>query len=317
MNKFIALALITICTLACSKKDSATGDTTDDTSVTTLMQSAATTVGEAFQGEAQNFVPASGVYSYEMTPILVEDESAIHPLADCSTVAYSACSSGVRTRNLNGCSRTGGGGNTGTFYGTVTLTFDANATCTTGVVNAASGSVTRTLSNYYGESSSGYKVLAYTSTGTVAGQTMSASDLQGFNGVSYSGGTTLAFTGANTRTLTINGVHRRGMRSSGALTFWHTVFTSSPLSVSVASGSYTVASGTVTILHNRASISVANTFTNVTYPTDGSCCYPTSGTITTTIGTGTPIVTTFTSTCGAVSVGSISTNLPACGGTSN
>lgn len=313
MSKFSILFLLFIGLSACSKKDSASGDTTDDTSVTTLMQSAATTIGEAFEADYASMVPASEMSfaeSAELAPVV--------PFANCSSVAYGACSSSAISRNLNGCTRTTSAGNSGTFYGTITWTFSGGATCSNTPGNMAgltTGTATRTVSNHYAESSSGYKVLVYTAAGTVAGQAMSSSDLVAYNGTSYSGGWSVGFA-SGSRTLSIAGVHRRGMRSSGALTFWHTIFTPTPLSITTGSG-YAIASGTVTILHNRANISVANTFANVTYPSDGSCCYPTAGTITTTIGSGTPVVTTFSATCGAVTVGSVSTNLPACGGTTN
>lgn len=315
MGKFILIAVFVISVFSCSKKESASGDSTDDSSVTTLMQSAATTVGEALETDYSAFV-ADGI----MAEVTLESDNSISPFAACSTATYGACSGNATSRDLNGCTRTSGAGNSATFHGIITWTFSGGATCSNSPGNMAglsSGSATRTVSGHYAESSSGYKIVSYTGAGTVAGQTYGASDLLGFNGVSYSGGWTLNFTGASTRTLNIAGVHRRGLRSTGVNTFWHTVFTPSPLSISVSSGTYSIASGTVTTLHNRAGISVSNVFTGVTYPGLGTCCYPTAGTITTTIGTGTPIVTTFSSTCGAVTVGSISTNLPACGGTSN
>lgn len=303
MKNPLGYVLVAILSVSCSKKDSATGDTSDDTSVTALMQSAASTVGGALQGSATSLVETSR--AQELPSMLT---------AACSTVPFGSCSGGVFTRNFNGCTRTSSAGAVVNLYGVVSWTV-AGGCGSFDFTGTNLGTATRTISGGYSENTvSGYKVIEYTSAETIAGQTFTSSDLNAYTGTTYSGGTTVDITGANTRTVNVLGVHRRGLRSDGVLTFWHTLFTPSALAVTESGGNFTISSGVITIFHNRAGISVTNTLSGVSYPTDGSCCYPTAGTITTTIGTGTPVITSFSATCGSVTVGSTAATLAPCGG---
>lgn len=293
-TRYSVLCLFSIALLlgSCGKKSSSDDSPSgDDSSQAAQIQSATAIIGNTLEGTSQSF---------------------IETYAQCSTQSFSACSSGVRTRTLNGCERSNSNNTIALIYGTVTLTFDSNSTCTSGYT-ASSGSVTRTVSNHYAESeSSGYKVLEYTQTGTVGDKTISADDLKDFSGTTRSGGTTLTFTNANTRTITINGVHRRGVRASGLYGFWHTTYTTTPITVTRSSTDYTITSGSVVVAHNRLSTAVTHTFTNVVYPTDGSCCYPTSGTVSYS-DNGQTINTVFSGTCGEVTIGGSAVTLPPCG----
>lgn len=269
---------------SCGKKsDSSDSDSGDDSSNASLVQSATSVIGDTLQGTSQSF---------------------IETYAQCSTQSFSSCSSGVRTRTLNGCERSNTNNAIALIYGTVTLTYEDNS-CATGF--------TRTLSNHYAENeSTGYKVIQYTQTGTVADKTISANDLKDFTGTTRSGGTTLSIVDSNTRSITINGVHRRGVRSSGLYGFWHTTYTTSPLTISRSSTEYTISSGTVVVAHNRLAKAVTHNFSNVVYPTDGSCCYPTSGTVTYT-NDGQSIETVFSGTCGEVTIAGNAVTLAPCG----
>jgi hypothetical protein len=84
-----------------------------------------------------------------------------------------------------------------------------------------------------------------------------------------------------------------------------------------AGGDRVISSGTVTLYHNLAKYTATNSFNSVTWGSS-TCCYPTSGSVTTTFtgtksGTGTM---TFTSTCGAAtyvdSTGSSNVTLTQC-----
>lgn len=322
LKKFILISSVLVLTFSCSKKDGVINDGTDDTSALMLISGAASVLGESLQGGAaspsvmssEEEINASGLFENA-------DQTSASLLASCSTISYGSCSSGATTRDFGtgGCTRTASSGNSATIYGSVTWTFSGgNGACSNGLAwNTAnvSGTATRTTSGHYAETSSGYRVLSYTGTGSVGGATIAASDLTAYTGTSYSGGTTVTFGASNTRSINILGVHRRGLRSNGSLyTFWHTFNTPTPLSVSVSGGNYTISSGVVKLFHNRARITVTNTFVNTTYPVDGSCCYPTGGSIQTQVGVGNPITTTFNSTCGSVSIDGVSNTLPACGG---
>lgn len=295
-NYRLTIVLIFLSTIglnSCSNKsaDESSSDS-DDSTNSAVVQSATVIVGNALQGAAQSF---------------------IEPFAQCSTEAFSSCNSAVRTRTLSGCERSNSANSVVLFYGTVNLTFNSDATCTT-AFSSTSGSVTRTVENYYAvNEATDYKIIEYTNVGTVAGKTISSNDLKDYTGDVRSGGTTVTFLDASSRQITINGVHRRGVRPSGLYGFWHTTYTTNPLSVTNTGTEYTIASGTVIVAHNRLAATVTNTFSNVEYPLDGSCCYPTSGSVSSVTGAETT-TTVFSSTCGNVTINGESATLSPCGG---
>lgn len=85
-------------------------------------------------------------------------------------------------------------------------------------------------------------------------------------------------------TITVNGSHLTG--SYNGLTFWnHTVTTGTPLSLTVTSSTKTITSGTLVVQHNLLQTTSTSTFSNVVY-SKADCCFPVSGTITTTYSGG-------------------------------
>jgi hypothetical protein len=109
---------------------------------------------------------------------------------------------------------------------------------------------------------------------------------------------TISNTGG-TRTVVINGIRRTMTGPLGRSWFDHSI-TSTGLTVTGtrAAGTRTV-SGTMTMFHNLASYKATHAFNNVTWGSS-SCCYPTSGSVSTSLtGTRTGNVSLdFSSTCG-------------------
>jgi len=109
---------------------------------------------------------------------------------------------------------------------------------------------------------------------------------------------------AGSRALTISGSHLTGTVDS--VRMWdHTVSTGAGGVTVTGSGAGRVVTGTVYVQHNLAHVTSATTFNNVAYA-DGACCYPTSGSVTTTFSKG-PDKTktetlTFNSVCGDVTL---------------
>lgn len=299
-NKFqtkwlFIISLVFSLAVGCSKSSNSS-DEDDDTSTIDITQAAVNSVGDALQKDSVSTFGFNDVHA--MTN-------------QCSTVSFGSCTSGIKTRDFttDGCTRTNQANTKSvTVYGSVALTYDDSA-CAYNVGNF----FTRSLSNHYVVGTSGYKVLSYTSTGTVGGYTVTASNLKDYEGVSRSGGTvvTKTSTGYN---VVINGIHRRGVKSTGRLGFWHTIYT--PTSgLIVTTGSSHSVDGTVYVAHNYLNKTVITTFTNVVYPTDGSCCYPTSGSVTQSVVNEASTTVVFTS-CGSVVIDGTSAELPACGGSS-
>ena len=105
---------------------------------------------------------------------------------------------------------------------------------------------------------------------------------------------------AASRTLTINGSHLTGAVDSVRL--WDHTISTGPDGINVTgSGPGRVVTGSVYVQHNLAHVSSLTTFDNVAY-SDTACCYPTSGSVTTTFSKGPDQTRTetlaFGATCG-------------------
>ena len=121
-----------------------------------------------------------------------------------------------------------------------------------------------------------------TSAGNTA-VTITTGAFSAFEGNSYSGGINIFFTGGTRSTLAIPGITLVGSKG-GTTIFSHTITTSpqdgptgAPLTFS---GGNTIVSGTIVTYHNLAQVAGASSFNNVAF--SASCCYPVSGSITTT-----------------------------------
>jgi hypothetical protein len=100
------------------------------------------------------------------------------------------------------------------------------------------------------------------------------------------------------RSLTIAGSHLSG--TIDGVRFWdHTVSTAGSGITVAGAGPGRVVTGTVFVQHNLAHVTSTTTFNDVAY-TDGACCYPTSGSLTTTFSKGPDQSRTETLTFGAV-----------------
>lgn len=241
-------------------------------------------------------------------------ESSDQGRAVCSTIDFAACDTATKTRTRE-FSTSGGDEDPCTrgtddglrVFGKSILTF-SDATCAFETA-AAGATVTRTLSNHYiRRGLLGRRLLVYTGEGTVAGMTIAAADLLNFAGTSYSGGATIKRGSRRTDTMTIHGIHRRGLTTSGKYTHWHTLHSATDaITVELAgSGASRTATlnGTFYIDHNRIGKTATAVMTNVVF-TQG-CRLPTSGQKTVTYtgveGTEKTITITFSSDCGKASI---------------
>lgn len=294
----VQLALIALVanTTACNVKnaDSTTGDTSNEDAQVYNAESAMSAVGSAAgSAEGATTLQLQSELADEFQQMDYLDSKSInpHPSAACSlSAARSSCnvvsgSSSYYTLTWGGCSL-----GTGTMSGTWTEVFN-NGSC-----SMASNS----------------NVITRTTTGAVftgaLGQTFTT-DTNG--GVTYDG-TSMLSTGVilanaasgSDRYVSINSIHRVLRGPGGAK--WFDYFISTPTAITVtgarATNNRTVSSGTLNIYHNMARYTASHSFSNVVWG-DSTCCYPTSGTITSTFtGAVTGSTTmTFSSTCGSAS----------------
>lgn len=297
MIKYLVLALAFISLISCNKKTSDEAPTdSSDGATSDLLQSSVGLVGDV--------IASSGVS--------VMSEGEVGPLAACSFGGFSNCSSGVRSKSWGTC--TMGTSNSVTLDGTITHTHSDTSTCG---MSTGGNYFTRSFSGNVATLANGFKIITYSGPETnLGGKDIGSADIVDYTGTNRFGGVTVTSGGAGSRVITISGVHRRGIRTDGNFGFWHTTFTDSgsPLSVNVSGTQYTIASGTVNTTYNRLRKTASVSFSNVVYDSTAACCYPVSGTISTSIDSGTAVSTTFTSTCGEVTIDGTATTLPACGG---
>ncbi len=297
--KNATIVLLLLLSVSCNKKTDKSTDTSSDASALDLVA-------------ASTNIVAEGLSSMETNPTTMATKDASIFNA-CSSLTAPSCTSKTMTIDFGGCTKTNNNGVVVTRYGTSNLSFTGNL-CS---MSAANDSVTRTFSGHYiTVGALGGKILVYTNTDSIDGTTIAASDLLDYAGQSHSGGTTLTNTdGGSNYTLSIGGVHRKRIKASGASGFWHTLYTTTPLSVS-NSGTVKTLNGTVNVAHNIIGVTASTTFNNTTYDTTANCCYPTGGSISYQAGSVSSTFT-FSSTCGDVSIdGGAATSLPACGGSS-
>lgn len=125
-----------------------------------------------------------------------------------------------------------------------------------------------------------------------------------YNNVTIPSGLTVSQNG-DLRTITISGAHRVLQGRYGAA-FDHSITTPTSLTVTgaIRNGTRRVISGTVRVYDNGNKYFVDNSFSNVRW-SQNTCCYPTSGSITSTFSDGASSaynVMTFTSSCGFASM---------------
>ena len=218
----------------------------------------------------------------------------IPPSLASSCPALSACSGNALA--LGGCS-----GLVGTWTGSFGLAFTGGSSCGM-ALSAYTNGESFTLTSTAGV------VLAvgnYTLTNT--------SGNSGFNNI-VSGGTTVACTtsGCTSRTVTVSGWNRV-LAYSNIPVYNHTVNTSTPFTITQSGTTKTISAGTLVLQHNLAHF-VATTTVNQPVVITGTCCVPTSGSLTTTFSngkTGTETVS-FGPTCGTGTVNGNALTLSYC-----
>lgn len=170
------------------------------------------------------------------------------------------------------------------------------AGCTLTRTTASDGN-TRTLTGLKGND----KAITHNTFGAGTGWDSSVTPAPANDGVILTCGSSGCAAG---KTLTISGSHLHGTVDS--VRMWdHTVSTGADGITVTGSGTGRVVSGAVYVQHNLAHVTSATTFNNVAFA-DGACCYPTTGSVTTTFSKGPDQskteTLTFNSTCGEVTL---------------
>jgi hypothetical protein len=213
------------------------------------------------------------------------------------------------------CSITWGNGKTAssTWSGTFTLNYGTSCdNIHARLVNqAASCSITRTTATggntrtLTGPNGNAYSI-THDTNGAGTGWDSSVTPAPTNGGVMYSCG---AAGCSGSKTLVINGSHLTGTvtpNGGQARTVWnHTVSTGASGVTVTGTGTNRVVNGTVTTQHNILKYTATTTFNNVGYGQIG-CCFPTTGSVSTTFSTGTNLgkteTLTFSSVCGEATV---------------
>lgn len=285
----VFLLATSLFTFGCKKSTTdsdteSTSDSTSNTSQTAMSQAGSSS--SATESGSVGFLAEDALSSYESANYVDPDQS-IRPTATACTYSSvrGSCASSADTITWGGCTVDGG---SVTMTGSWTETFSGTgaSTCTTPL--SSGGSVTRTSSS---------SVMTFASGATLTTDT---------NGGTAWDGTSIPATGetvsnsSGTRTIVINGIHRYLKGPRGTTWFDHYI-TSTGLTVTGtrAAGTRSM-SGNLKVYHNLLRYTAASTFNTVIWGSS-SCCYPTSGNISSTLTgslTGTTTLT-FSSTCGS------------------
>jgi len=230
----------------------------------------------------------SGVGFTESSDLFVDPSDSLHLLASACTYssARGTCSSSAETLNWGGCTVDKG---LAVLTGSVTETFSGTSSSSC-VVPVVSG-----------------ETVVRTSSGTTLTVASGATIKVDTNGGTAWDGTVIPSTGSSvtnssgTRTIAVGGTHRQLTGPKGTILFDHFLKTTTPLTVTGtrAAGTRVITGGVMSLYHNRAKYTASTTFQNVAW-TDSTCCYPTSGSLSTTFTgslTGSTSMT-FSSTCG-------------------
>ncbi len=288
MNKILIMVISgTLALAACSKKtDAAATDGAESNS--NISESAVSEGGQqstSAEGASSPTLMSDDLSLDIRSMDFVDPQDKVNPLAACTfSAARSTCTSNVSTVNWNGCTvglATLSGGWTEAW----SAGFCANGVQPTALTNT--NSVTRTSSGQVLILASGARLTTDTAAHTT------------YDGTSIPAtGVTVSMAGG-TRTVVVNGLHKVMVGPRGRAWFDHSI-TSPGLSVTGSRAtSNRVISGTSTMFHNLASYKAVHTFNSVTWGSS-SCCYPTSGSISTVL-TGSrsgSVSLTFSSTCG-------------------
>ncbi len=290
MNKKLIVVTLAMSLAVISCKNAADDLSTDGAEATSnVSESAVSEAGQ--QATSAEGASSPSISDYDEIAMDLQSMDYVDPkdvgvFAACTfAAARSACTSNVSTIDWAGCTVGIGAALTGGWTETWSAGHCADTTKPTGLIDGRS--VVRTSASQVLSLINGAKL----TTDTLAHTT--------YDGVAIPAtGISVSMT-SGTRTVVINGVHKVLVGPRGRTLFDHTI-TSSGLTVTGnrAAGTRTV-NGSSVLYHNLAQYKATHTFSNVSWTTS-SCCYPTSGTLSTTL-TGTRSGTvgmTFTSSCG-------------------
>lgn len=293
----LGVILVSFFIIQCGKKDDETADTDAD-SVSYIMESAMSEAGQ-HSTSSEGGTSVSSVefeesdYDLQSIDAIDPQSASVHPMSACSfSSSRSTCSSNVSTVNWGGCS-----------VGTATLTGGWTETWSNGFcANGASPGTLSSGSSVVRTSSS--QVLTLASGATLTTDTAAHT---AYDGTSIgSTGITVSKSGT-TRTIAIDGIHRILKGPRGRTLFNHSLKSTGLTVTGTRALGTRVVSGNLTVYHNIAAYTATNTFNNVTWG-NSSCCYPTSGSISTSLSgalTGSTSLA-FTSTCGSATFTSTS-----------
>lgn len=280
---FLSLALG-----SCKGADGTSASDADESSAN-ISESAMAEAGQqatATEGASSpNLMSFDELESDLQTVDLVDPQSDIHPTAACTfSSARSTCSSNVDTIAWNNCTL-GTALLSGGWSETWSAGFCANGNRPGALTNG--NSVTRTSSG---------QILTLASGATVTSSTTAHT---AYDGTAIPGTGITVSMASGTRTIVINGLQKVMVGPYGRTWFNHSI-TSAGLSVSgTRAGGNRIVNGTSTLFHNLAKYKATHTFNAVTWGSS-VCCYPTSGSISSTLtGSKTGNVSlTFTASCG-------------------
>ncbi len=296
MNKktisLFAIALLMtsslLMTTSCGKSSSTSDDEegVSDSNQNTVEQSysVAGSVGGTTEGGAVALMNQDMEQAFDVIESSANvSMQSVNPFAACSYTSNRSCAGANCTISWSSCT-----------IGTITMTGGWSEAYSSSGCTSTFGtgcSVTRTTAATTGS------VATFSSGATL---TTTSDSHQAYDGTTVSGGQS-ASNSSGTRTITINGIHRVLKGPRGRTWFDHSILTTTPITMtgSRSGGNRTISAGVLKIFHNRVSLTATNTFSSVVWGSS-SCCYPTSGTISTTFSgstTGTASLA-FTSTCG-------------------
>lgn len=288
MKKLIALVVSTgLIITACNKKETTDSDTTADSQAYNA-ESAVSSVGSA-SGAVEGSIGLASLdllaSEFRNMDYLDPQTASINPQAACSLSQRSTCSSNVITLDWGGCAV----GNA-TLTGIWTETY-SDSSC---LMNVDNNTVTRTtgLSPVVLTGPLGATFSTDTSGGTAYDGTAMGSS-----------GITVEKT-ASGRTIAIDSIHKVFKTPKGNTRFDYFIKTGTAVTVtgSRAAGTRTITGGNISIYHNLARYTATHTFTSVAWG-DSTCCYPNSGSVSSSFSgdvTGSTTMT-FSSTCGSAS----------------
>lgn len=294
---FIYALILSLAISACKKKE----ETTTEEEVSDSLSNIAQTAMAEANSQANSIVTAR---LSELELLANEEMETTSNRATCSiSAARSTCANNSTTVNWDGCTI---GSTTATLTGVITETFSSfgAAVCQ---LNGNGSKLTRVIS------SSSPRVLTLESGATITSTMTPDTAWDGTTFPSASTGTTITRVESGTSVngsqscsvgsvcyeIVVNGVQNILKGPKGRKWFDHIITSNISAKGSKAAGTMTIY-GTSSVWHQLASYKAVNTYNAVVWGTP-SCCYPTSGSIST-VFTGSIAGTTtltFGSTCGS------------------